>query len=167
MPELVRPTMAVAASFLAGERAACAADGTPSAWLDRAAADFPAFVRTSQQDREMWGVPMTELWYVSGEVYIGGVAIRHRLTPELRRDGGHIGYNVVPAHRRQGHATAMLAGALLRCRALRLTEALVTCDADNTGSRRVIEANGGVLEQAGALPGERPSDHICRYWIGL
>ena len=163
MPELVRPTMAVAASFLAGERAACAADGTPSEWLDRAAADFPAFVRASQQDREMWGVPMTELWYVSGPVYIGGVAIRHRLTPELRRDGGHIGYNVVPAHRRRGHATAMLADALARCQVLGLTHALVTCDADNTGSRRVIEANGGALEP----PAGTAADRICRYWISL
>jgi predicted acetyltransferase len=161
MPDLVRPTMAVQASFLAGERAACTADGTPSAWLDRAAADFPAFVRASQEDRVMWGVPMTELWYVSGPAYLGSLAIRHRLTPELRREGGHVGYNVVPEHRRQGHATAMLAGGLALCRARGLAEVLVTCDADNLGSRRVIEANGGLLEPADGAAGDR----TCRYWI--
>jgi predicted acetyltransferase len=161
MPDLVRPTMAVQASFLAGERAACTADGTPAAWLDRAAADFPAFVRASQEDRVMWGVPMTELWYVSGPAYLGSLAIRHRLTPELRREGGHVGYNVVPEHRRQGHATAMLAAGLALCRARGLAEVLVTCDADNLGSRRVIEANAGVLEPAGSAAGDR----TCRYWI--
>ena len=165
MPQLVRPTMAVQASFLSGERAACAADGTPSEWLDRAAANFPAFVQASREDREMWGVPTTELWYVRGPVYLGSLAIRHRLTPELRRDGGHIGYNVVPAHRRQGHATAMLASGLVLARARGLTRVLITCDADNTGSRRVIEANGGVLEQAVLDPAAGAADRICRYWI--
>jgi predicted acetyltransferase len=152
--------MAVRESFLAGERAACAADGLPAQWLDRAEADFAAFVAASAPDREMWGVPMTSLWYVSGDVYVGSLALRHRLTPELRREGGHIGYNVVPAHRRQGHATDMLASALMLGRPLGLTEVLVTCDDSNVGSRRVIEANGGVLEP-GAADGTR------RYWISL
>jgi predicted acetyltransferase len=160
MPELVRPTMAVRASFIAGERAACAADGTPSQWLDRAQADFAAFVAASRADREMWGVPMTELWYVSGDSYIGSLALRHRLTPELRREGGHIGYNVVPEYRCQGHATAILAAALVLCRARDLTQVLVTCDDGNVGSRRVIEANGGVPEPAAG-------DGTCRYWISL
>jgi predicted acetyltransferase len=159
MPELIRPTMTVRKSFLAGERAASTVDGTPSEWLDRAAADFGAFVAASRQDRELWGVPMTELWYVSGRVYLGGVAIRHRLTPELLHEGGHIGYNVVPEHRRRGHATAMLARSLVRCRALGLTRVLVTCDDSNVGSRRVIEANAGVLADV--------ADGTCRYWIGL
>jgi predicted acetyltransferase len=159
MPELIRPTMAVRKSFLAGERAACAADGTPTDWLARAEADFGAFIAACREDREMWGVPMTELWYVSGDVYLGGLSIRHRLTPELLHEGGHIGYNVVPEHRRQGHATAILAQALLLCRAHGLARVLVTCDDSNVGSRRVIEANGGVPEEV--------TDGTCRYWISL
>jgi predicted acetyltransferase len=35
--------------------------------------------------------------------------------------------------------------------------ALLTCDSDNVASRKVIEANGGVLEDEG--------DGTCRYWI--
>jgi predicted acetyltransferase len=159
MPELIRPTMAARESFLAGERAACAADGTPTEWLDCAEGDFGAFIAACREDREMWGVPMTELWYVSGDVYLGGLSIRHRLTPELVREGGHIGYNVVPEHRRRGHATAILAQALVLCRALGLTRVLLTCDDSNVGSRRVIEANGGVLAEV--------ADGTCRYWISL
>jgi predicted acetyltransferase len=35
--------------------------------------------------------------------------------------------------------------------------ALITCDDDNVGSRKVIEANGGVLEDM--------SSGIARYWV--
>ena len=43
-----------------------------------------------------WGVPVTTLWYVDGATYLGTVIVRHRLTPELTRRGGHIGYHVAP-----------------------------------------------------------------------
>ena len=159
MPDLVPPTLAVRASFLAGERAGCAEDGTSLSWLDSAAADFESFVASRRKTREMWGVPTTELWFVSGPVYFGTVMIRHRLTPDLRREGGHIGYHVVPAHRRRGHATAMLASACELCREHGMRALLLTCAEDNIGSRRVIEANGGALEKV--------TDSICHYRIRL
>jgi predicted acetyltransferase len=96
---------------------------------------------------------------VNGPVYYGGITIRHHLTPELRREGGHIGYLVVPAYRRCGHATAMLAGACVICYQQGMTELLLTCGQDNTGSGRVIEANGGVLADV--------TEGTCRYWICL
>ena len=40
----------------------------------------------------------------------------------------------------------MLAAVLPHAAALGIDKALVTCDAENTASRKVIEANGGVLE---------------------
>jgi len=159
VPELVLPTLAVRDSFLAGERAACADDGTSPSWLDSVEADFEAYVARMRQPRQMWGVPTTAFWFVSGPVYYGGITIRHRLTPELRREGGHIGYIVVPPYRRRGHATAMLAGACTICRAQGMTELLLTCDEDNTGSRRVIAANGGKLAEV--------TDGTCHYWIRL
>jgi predicted acetyltransferase len=158
-PRLAIPTVAVRDSFLAGTRAMCQEEGTRPDWLDDAAANFGAFAADRAAQRELWGVPVTELWYVREPEYLGTVMIRHRLTPELRRDGGHIGYHVVPRHRRQGHATAMLAAACSRCRGQGMTSLLVTCRSDNAGSRRVIEANGGVPEC--------PAGEICRYWIRL
>jgi predicted acetyltransferase len=73
--------------------------------------------------------------------------------------GGHIGYHVVAPWRRQGHATRMLAAGLHECRRLGLRKVLVTCDADNEWSRRVILANGGVDD--GRINGED------RFWIDL
>lgn len=91
-------------------------------------------------------VPSTTLWWVDGDGYLGRLAIRHRLTPRLLEMGGHIGYDVRPSARRRGHATAMLRAALPVARGLGIGSALVTCDLDNVASRRVIERNGGVLE---------------------
>ncbi len=159
MPVLALPTAAVRESFLTGTRDLCAEEGTSAQWLDDAAGDFEALVAARAAARRMWDVPVTELWYVDGDRYIGTVMIRHVLTPELRRDGGHIGYHVVPAQRRRGHATAMLAAACAWCKGLGMTEVLVTCSAANIGSRRVIEANGGV-------PGS-DEDGVLRYWISL
>jgi predicted acetyltransferase len=137
----------------------CAEEGAPSDWLDEAAADFGAFVAVRAAVRQRWDVPATELWYVDGPCYIGTVMIRHELTAALRHDGGNIGYHVVPGHRRRGHATAMLAAACSWCREAGMTELLVTCSAGNLGSRKVIEANAGVLQD--------DSDAILRYRVEL
>ena len=93
------------------------------------------------------GVPATELWFGDGTDYLGAVIIRHASAPDLEREGGHIGYHVVPGQRRRSHATQMLAQAKPACQRLDRTEILVTCAEDNLGSRRVIEANGGTLDR--------------------
>ena len=152
MPRLIPPTTAVRASYLRGETETGIEEGVPTAWLQEAAADFTSFVARRRAARELWGVPVTELWFVDGSEYLGTVIIRHRLTPALAREGGHIGYHVVPRHRRRGHATQMLAQARTACQQLGLPELLITCGEHNLGSRRVIEANGGALE--GIVDGE-------------
>lgn len=101
-------------------------------------------------------VPQTTLWWLDGDEYLGRVGIRHRLTPALERRGGHIGYDVRPSARRRGHATAMLRAALPVARDLGLDRVLLTTDADNVPSQRVIRANGGH-----ALLGTH------HYWISL
>ena len=128
--------------------------------VDEVAADFDGYVQRVLDDKESWGVPISTLWYVDGPTYLGTVIIRHRLTADLTRRGGHIGYHVAPRHRRQGHATAMLAAAPTHCRSvLGLTRVLVTCAESNTASRTVIESNGGIVENT--LDGE------VRYWVDV
>ena len=70
---------------------------------------------------------------------------------------GHIGFAVVPWKRRQGLATRALALMLAEPRRMRLPHIEITTTPDNVASRRVIEANGGVLverfEKASAYGG--------------
>jgi predicted acetyltransferase len=102
-------------------------------------------------------VPATTLWWVEGAEYLGRLAIRHRLTPKLRDVGGHIGYDVRPSARRRGHATAMLRAALPVAARLGIDRALITCDVDNVGSRKVIEACGGEFEDQRGVK--------LRFWV--
>ena len=103
-------------------------------------------------------VPATLLWIVDdGDEVVGRVSIRHCLNEHLLQVGGHIGYAVIPSARRRGHATAALAQALLVAAGLGIDPALVTCDDTNTGSRRTIEKNGGVLEDV--------RDGKMRFWV--
>src|SRR6266702_6169812 len=158
VPHLVRPAALVRDSFIEAARDLRDESWLPEFPVDQVAADFDGYVQRVLEDKHGWGVPMSTLWYIDGRTYLGTVIIRHRLTPELTRRGGQIGYHVAPRHRRQGHATAMLAAAAAYCRdTLGLTRLLVTCAESNTASRRVIESNGAVLENI--LEGE------CRYWI--
>ncbi len=85
------------------------------------------------------------LAFVDGTL-VGRVSIRHRLNDFLARVGGHIGYGVVPEHRRKGYGTKILAQALPVARKVSIEHALVTCDGDNEASAKIIEANGGVLD---------------------
>ena len=92
---------------------------------------------------------------------LGEMYIRHRLTPYLEKIGGHIGYKVRPSCRNRGVATAALRLAIKRLTEIGVERALVTCNATNAASIRVIEKCGG----------ERIEDAIFdnrvgrRYWV--
>ncbi len=158
-PRLQVPTTAVRASWLAAERADRAEEGSSTELLERAEADFGALVAVRQGTPFWWGVPTTILWYISGQHYLGELVIRHGLTPELARSGGHIGYSIAPHWRRQGHGTRMLAAGLAECRKIGLRRVLLTCRFDNEPSRKIILANGGVPDGQ--------ADGKDRFWIRL
>lgn len=109
-------------------------------------------------------VPASYLVAVSGDTIVGRSSIRHQLNDNLLAVGGHIGYCVLPEFRRRGIATEILRQSLIVARAAGIDRALLTCDADNAGSRMVIERCGGVLDpdwpQTETTPPKR------RYWIG-
>lgn len=113
---------------------------------------------------EGW-VPATELWLVDNEEFIGTVNIRHFLTEHLLRIGGHIGYWIRPTKRRIGYGKKILQLALAEAKRLGISKVLVTCDDTNIASAKIIEANGGVLENAVEVGEGHPKKR--RYWISL
>lgn len=161
--ELVTPCRRVRESFLHAVRE-YQAEGQllelDHALLD---ADFEAYLAelagqaNPERVRPPGCVPESTWWYVSDSEFLGRISVRHYLTPKLSRFGGHIGYEVRPSARGRGHATRMLGLALPLAHRLGIDNALLTCDVGNTASRKVIEANGGVLEDS-------PSDRL-RFWI--
>jgi predicted acetyltransferase len=100
---------------------------------------------------------------VDGDI-IGRVSLRFELNEYLTERGGHIGYGVAPAHRREGYATEILRQALVVIRAEGVDPVLVTCDEHNVASYRTIERNGGVLDSI-APPNYGEVVSVRRYWI--
>ena len=98
---------------------------------------------------------------IAGEI-VGRTSIRFTLNAFLTERGGHIGYCVLPQHRRRGYATQILRQSLIIARAAGVGRVLVTCDQDNAGSRTVIEACGGVLDSVVHVGGKPPA---LRFWI--
>jgi predicted acetyltransferase len=112
-------------------------------------------------------VPQTMYWMIAGDDRraVGIVRVRHFLNERLQQAGGHIGYYVHPAHRRNGYATRALGFALDRLRELGVTRALLTVDPANTASARVILAHGGVANGQGIDPDR--GHPLVHYWIDL
>jgi predicted acetyltransferase len=98
---------------------------------------------------------------VNGEV-VGSTSIRFDLNEYLSEFGGHIGYCVRPAFRRQGHAAAMLRLQLAKAREAHIDEILLTCLESNVASAAVIESCGGVFERSTTRP---DGATFRRYWF--
>ncbi len=172
MPELSRPHPRFRVSFLAavdefvseglaGEDTMIGSDLARFGSRWHTEGGFAAYVdrtlRETVEPRQAGFVRQTVWWWTEGTEHIGRISVRHELTDLLRELGGHIGYDVRRSRRREGHATRMLAAVLPAAAGLGIDPALVTCDVDNVGSRRVIEASGGALEDQ---RGTR-----LRYWV--
>jgi predicted acetyltransferase len=110
-------------------------------------------------------VPSSDFWLIDGDEWIGRLSLRHKLNDSLLKVGGHIGYEIRPSKRRRGYGKQILRLGLEKAREAGLHRVLVTCDEDNIGSKKIIEANGGQLENVVEVEGE-PARKL-RYWIDI
>jgi predicted acetyltransferase len=135
--------------------------------IEHLRSDFTGFLQQSrdQQNGAYDRVPSTEFWLIDDNQYIGRLFVRHELNDFLLKVGGNIGYEIRPSKRKQGYGTQMLRLGLEKARQLGLRRALVTCDENNIGSKKVIERNGGKLENAVDVEGATVKK--LRYWIEL
>jgi predicted acetyltransferase len=161
----LRETWADAVRDFGGETMHGSGDWHAGGWRDLTETGCRAVVewlrRSADPDTPMADgmVPCDFFWITDGEPeeVVGFLAVRHRLTPWLLDQGGHIGYWVRPSRRREGHASRALVLGVRRAAELGLDRVLVTCDDDNVGSRRTIEAAGGRYEDTRGVK--------RRYWI--
>jgi len=118
-------------------------------------------------DNTLLGVQTSTYFAVrtGDDAVVGCIELRHTLNEPLSVSGGHIGFSVVPAERRKGYATEMLRQMLNVAKKLEIDKVLLTCDTDNIGSYKTIEACGGKREQD--EPFELKGESYYKYWITL
>jgi predicted acetyltransferase len=111
------------------------------------------------------GLVHAAYWWIvdRDDAVLGTISLRYALTEFLLEAGGHIGYAVRPSARGRGVANWALGAVLDVARRRPLASVLITCDDDNVASARVIERQGGVLEDVR----ETSAGLKRRYWITL
>ncbi|OGG53430.1 hypothetical protein A2851_05665 [Candidatus Kaiserbacteria bacterium RIFCSPHIGHO2_01_FULL_53_29] len=133
-------------------------------------ADFDSFVERElshsrgENLREGY-VPYSTFWLVDGGEFVGQTNVRHRLNDHLMQIGGHIGYDIRPSERGKGYGNKILELALQKARELGIKRVTVTSDIRNVASRKIIEKNGGILENQIFNP-EMGHDAL-RFWIDI
>ncbi len=134
--------------------------------------DFAGYLRCLEQAERGENLPpgrvaQSEFWLLhqANRQVLGAIRLRHTLTPRLEQIDGQIGYNIRPGARCQGFATQMLALLLAKMKTWGWKRVLITCNADNLASARVIEKNGGQLENQVVEP--LTGKLISRYWIEI
>ena len=146
--------------------------------LKRIAADADAFL-ASLVDRQGAGDPITlpdgttvprlpgyRRWMWDGE-FCGSIGFRWQRGTEALPSHclGHIGYAVVPWKQGRGYATCALRELLQEVKAEGLRYVEITTNPDNVASRRVIEANGGVLIEQFVTPAALGGKPELRYRV--
>lgn len=108
-------------------------------------------------------VPATQFVSIVNGKLVGLINIRHRLSPELLIESGHIGYSIHPDERRKGYATEQLRLGLVEAKKLGLKKVLITCDKANVASAKTIQKNGGILENE--VISSDTNEVVQRFWI--
>lgn len=83
---------------------------------------------------------------------IGTISVRWNLPKEMAPFGGNIGYGIRPTERRKGYNKINLYLGIIEARKVGLSKIILSCDVDNLGSSKTMEALGGKLEKTEVDP---------------
>lgn len=100
-------------------------------------------------------------WLVDKEEIVGVVRIRH----EEVDSAGHIGYDIAPHCRKKGYGFKILNLALEKAKKIGIEEVILTCNVDNTASKKIIEKNKGKL--LGTIFDKEEDEYLYKYSIIL
>ena len=89
--------------------------------------------------------PFYTYWLIDNGEYIGSANLRLELTPQQRRYGGNIAYEIRPEKRLRGYGTIILSKMLEVAQDKGLSSVILTCEADNVSAVNTIENCGGRL----------------------
>lgn len=107
---------------------------------------------------ENW-VPTSAFWLIDDNEVVGVVRVRHREAGTA----GHIGYDISPDFRNKGYGTKILELSLNEVSKLGINDIIVTCNTENSASRKIIEKNGGKL--LGTIFDEEENENLFKYII--
>lgn len=85
---------------------------------------------------------------------VGTISVRWNLPKEMISFGGNIGYSIRPTERRKGYNKINLYLGLLEAQKIGLSNIMLSCDVDNLGSSKTMEALGGKLEKTEVDPAD-------------
>ena len=100
-------------------------------------------------------LPTSTYAMLDGGIEIGFIQIRHQ--PSHSCDvptnfASHIYYEIKPEYRHKGYGKKILKLGLKKVEEIGLKEIIITCYDDNTPSKKIIEANGGILVDSYLIP---------------
>ena len=167
MLRLVKPALKYKHGYIAAEKEFQKEDGRKDSEIQKLDKNFAAFIKRMRNYEKgtvsRGRVPSSTYWLLNNSVFIGIATVRHRLNPRLLKNGGHVGYGIRPTQRKKGYGKKILVLALRKAKKLGIKKVLITCDDTNVGSWKIIEVNGGILENKIRYKGKL----LRRYWIKI
>ncbi|MDN6967162.1 GNAT family N-acetyltransferase [Oenococcus sp. UCMA 17063] len=144
-------------------------DGEPSYYKKYRLAldDFDQYINILEKESQGIDLPkdclaQSTFWLVDDKSNVLGVT---RIRRQALEFGGNIGYDISPSYRNKGYGSSILKLALIKASEMNLGKAIVTCEAENIASKKIIEKNRGKFIKSLYL--EETKSQILKYEINL
>lgn len=126
---------------------------------------FDDLKKDERADLKNGRVAQTSFWLVDGTKYIGSFDLRHELTENLEKIGGHIAYEIRPSMRKKGYGYKGLKLCLQKAFDMGIENVLITCKEDNIASYNLIHKV--MLEYGGTEIADVQFDQFLekRHWV--